>query len=93
MLTTTWVLLLLIGIISSHLWALGNSPAPPGARGTSPGELWELPRGDFESKLDPLGTLWDHFWGNFLESCMPWEWSGRRNVVTFAKTYCGDAQS
>ena len=75
------------------MWALGSSPAPPEARGRSPGELWDLPRGHFGSDLDPLGRLWDHLWGNFLESFMPWQCSERRNVLTFAKIYCGNVQS
>ena len=66
------VLLLLTGMRFSHMWALGSSPAPPEARGRSPGELWDLPRDHFGSNFDRRGKLWDHFWGNFLESVMPW---------------------
>ena len=72
------------GIRFSHMWALGGFSAPPEARGRSPVELWAPPRGHFGCNLDPLGKVWDHFWGNFLESCMPWECSERRNVLTFA---------
>ena len=87
------VLLLLTGIRFSHMWALRSFAASTNARGGSPGDLWDFPRGHFESDLDPLGKLWDHFWGNFLESCMPWECSRRRNVLIFEKTYCGNVQS
>ena len=87
------VLLLLTGIRFSHMWALGSFSALPGARGRSPGELWDPLRGHFGCNFDPLGTLWDQFWGNFLESCMPCGCSERRNVRNFLKICCGNVQS
>ena len=72
--------LLLTGIRFSHMWAPGSSPASPEARGRSPRELRELPRGHFEPNFDPLGRLWDHFWITFRKVSRP---AGVRSVATF----------
>ena len=71
---------MLTGIRFSHMWAPGSSAASPEARGTSPGELWEFPRGHFEPNFDPLGRLWDHFWITFGKVSCP---GGVQSVATF----------
>ena len=72
------------GITFSHMWAPGSSSAFPEARGRSPGELWELPRGHFEPNFDSLRILWDHFWITFREASCP---GGVRSVATFIILY------
>ena len=52
-----WVLLLLTGIRFSHMWPLGSSPAPPEARGRSPGSFG-ITRGII---LGPISTLGGSF--------------------------------
>ena len=84
---------MLTGIRFSYMWALGSFSAPPGARGRSPGELWDVPRGHFGCNLDPLGRVWDHFWGNFWKVACPGSIRGVATCLLLKKHIVGTSKA